>query len=208
MADTSSTGSMPHGHLRVTNQDRERVVDQVKAAYAEGRFDRIEFDDRLERAMTARTHADLSPIMSELYGMNSAPPHSHGAASPTPSTYDAFPRTATRSPFDANHSLGSKDRLGGAAAHWLALVGLPIVGPLVLLVTMSKTSPYIRHHALESLNFHLTVAVASFLLPLTGIGVVLTPLLWIAAFVLAIVGGISALAENSFRYPLTIRLLK
>ncbi|WP_344841445.1 DUF1707 domain-containing protein [Nonomuraea dietziae] len=54
--------------LRVTNQDREHVVEHVKAAYAEGRFDKYEFDERLERAMTARTHGDLMPIMTELYG--------------------------------------------------------------------------------------------------------------------------------------------
>ncbi|MFC6899197.1 hypothetical protein ACFQGX_28265 [Nonomuraea dietziae] len=29
-----------------------------------------------------------------------------------------------------------------------------------------------------------------------------------AAFVLTIVGGVSALAENDFRYPLTLRLVK
>src|SRR5690242_18035070 len=59
---------MPHPQLRVTNQDREQVVEHVKAAYAEGRLDKHEMDERLHLAMTARTHADLVPIMNDLYG--------------------------------------------------------------------------------------------------------------------------------------------
>ncbi|HUR08523.1 MAG TPA: DUF1707 domain-containing protein, partial [Nonomuraea sp.] len=66
-------GQVPPAHLRVTNQDREHVVEHVQAAYAEGRFDKIEFDDRLDRAMTARTHGDLMPIMAELYGASAVP---------------------------------------------------------------------------------------------------------------------------------------
>ena len=38
---------VPPAQLRVTHQDREHVVEHVKAAYAEGRFDKLEFDDRL-----------------------------------------------------------------------------------------------------------------------------------------------------------------
>ncbi|MFI6816549.1 DUF1707 and DUF4870 domain-containing protein [Nonomuraea sp. NPDC050328] len=200
MAGTPSmTGPVPREHLRVTNQDRENVVDHVKAAYAEGRFDKFEFDERLERAMTARTHADLMPIMSELYGTQAgtrAPLRPVPAARPAPApvTFDRAPE--------------SNERLGAAAAHGLAVVGLPIVGPLLLLLTAGKTSPYIRHHALESLNFHLTVIGATFLLPFTVVGVILIPVIWVAAFVLAIAGSISALSEGPFRYPMTLRLVK
>ncbi|MFI6291778.1 DUF1707 and DUF4870 domain-containing protein [Nonomuraea sp. NPDC050790] len=186
-------GQVPQAQLRVTNQDREHVVEHVKAAYAEGRFDKLEFDDRLERAMTARTHGDLMPIMTELYGsrpaanlrqtMAPAPPRHHG-------------------PTESN------ERLGASAAHLLALIGLPIIGPLILLLTGGKTSPYIRRHALESLNFHLTVTGATFLLPFTIVGVILLPVIWIAAIVLSIAGGVAALSENEFRYPLTVRLVK
>ncbi|MFE3455682.1 DUF1707 and DUF4870 domain-containing protein [Nonomuraea sp. NPDC059194] len=184
--------------LRVTNQDREHVVEHVKAAYAEGRFDKYEFDERLGRAMTARTHGDLMPIMTELYGPQH---HWHSIAAP--------PKAAAR-PAPKPHGLpaDSNERVGGAAAHLLALLGLVIVGPLILLLTGGKTSPYIRHHAIEALNFHLTVLGATVLLPFTIVGIVLVPVIWVAAFVLAIVGGVAALAENDFRYPLTVRLVK
>ncbi|SDK74676.1 DUF1707 and DUF4870 domain-containing protein [Nonomuraea jiangxiensis] len=186
-------GQVPSAHLRVTNQDREHVVEHVKAAYAEGRFDKLEFDDRLERAMTARTHGDLMPIMTELYGTQVVP-------QPGPS--------AVSTPIHPERAPESNERLGAAAAHFLLLVGIPIVGPLILLLTGGKTSPYIRKQALEALNFQITVTGASVLLPFTIIGVVLLPFIWVAAVVLAIVGGISALTEGAFRYPLTIRLVK
>jgi uncharacterized Tic20 family protein len=182
---------VPPAHLRVTNQDREHVVEHVQAAYAEGRFDKLEFDDRLERAMTARTHGDLMPIMAELYGTGAVPRISPMAAPIRP---EAAPE--------------SNERLGASAAHLLTLVGFPIIGPLILLLTGGKTSPYIRRHALEALNFQLTVVGATFLLPFTVIGVVLIPVIWVAAVVLSIAGGISALSENPFRYPMTVRLVK
>ncbi|MGA4995776.1 DUF4870 domain-containing protein [Nonomuraea bangladeshensis] len=191
---TPGPGQVPPAHLRVTNQDREHVVEHVKAAYAEGRFDKLEFDDRLERAMTARTHGDLMPIMTELYGTQAVP---RLAPRPAPA-YSTRPAGAVE----------SNERLGAAAGHLLLALGFPIVGPLILLLAAGKTSPYIRRHAVESLNFGLTVVGASILLPFTIIGVVLLPVIWVGAFVLSIVAGVNALTEGNYRYPLTVRLVK
>ncbi|WP_327090625.1 DUF1707 and DUF4870 domain-containing protein [Nonomuraea sp. NBC_01738] len=188
-------GQVPHDQLRVTTQDREHVVDHVKAAYAEGRFDKFEFDDRLERAMTARTHGDLMPIMTELYGSR-----------PAAHLHEIRPVSSPPRPFEKAPE--SNERLGAAASHLLSLIGFPIIGPLILLLTAGKTSPYVRRHATESLNFHLTVLGATFLLPFTVVGIVLLPVIWVGAMILAIVGGVAALAENDFRYPLTLRLVK
>ncbi|WP_169950770.1 DUF1707 and DUF4870 domain-containing protein [Microbispora sp. H11081] len=180
---------MPHPQLRVTNQDREHVVEHVKAAYAEGRLDKSEMDERLHLAMTARTHADLVPIMNDLYGTRPAyvprPPVHRPAAVPD-----------------------GGDRVGAAASHVFGLMGLFIIGPLLMMVTAGRTSPYIRRHAVEALNFHLTVLGATLLLPLTVVGLVLVPVIWVVGMVLSIVGGVSALAGGEFRYPLTLRLVK
>ncbi|KAB8189456.1 DUF4870 domain-containing protein [Nonomuraea phyllanthi] len=188
---TPGPGQVPPAHLRVTHQDREHVVEHVKAAYAEGRFDKLEFDDRLERAMTARTHGDLMPIMTELYGAQAVP---HLEPLPQPVRAERAPE--------------SNERLGAAVGHLLMAIGVPIIGPLILMLTGGKTSPYIRRQAVEALNFQITVVGASFILPFTVIGVVLVPIIWVAAVVLSIVAGVSALAESNFRYPLTVRLVK
>ncbi|MGW0063693.1 DUF4870 domain-containing protein [Streptosporangium sandarakinum] len=182
--------------LRVSNQDREQVVEHVKAAYAEGRLDKFEFDDRLERAMTARVHGDLMPIMYELYGSRPAVPAFH-------------PPVGGRSlPHPAARAKDGGDRVGAAAAHLLPLTGLLAIGPLIMLLAAGRTSPYIRRHAVEALNFQLTLLGATVLLAITAVGAVLIPVAWIGAVVLSVVGGVRALADDDFRYPLTMRPVK
>ncbi|MFJ2032738.1 DUF1707 and DUF4870 domain-containing protein [Streptosporangium sp. NPDC087985] len=174
------------------------MVEHVKAAYAEGRYDKFEFDDRLERAMTARVHGDLMPIMHELYGSRPAASALH-----PPMRGQVAP--GHHHPVRAE---SGGERLGAAAAHLLPLTGLLLIGPLIMMLTGGKTSPYIRRHAVEALNFQLTLLGATVLLAITVVGVVLTPVLWIGGMVLSVVGGLAALGEGDFRYPFTLRPVK
>ncbi|GAA3157859.1 hypothetical protein GCM10010466_55770 [Planomonospora alba] len=181
----------------MSDRDREQVVEHVKAAYAEGRLDKVEFDDRLERAMTARVHGDLMPIMHDLYGSR--------PAGPVP--YPHAPvRNRPVAGYGRAHTGG--DRMGAAAAHLLPLTGLLVFGPLIMLLAAGRTSPYIRAHAVEALNFQLTLLGATVALAITFVGAVLLPLLWVGAVVLSVVGGLAALGEGGFRYPLTLRMVK
>nr|WP_067185631.1 DUF1707 and DUF4870 domain-containing protein [Microtetraspora niveoalba] len=205
-ATPSWSGRTPiHPDLRVTNHDRDQVVEHVKAAYAEGRLEKFEMDERLHQAMTARTHADLIPIMDDLYGSRAA---AYVPPAPPPGRHPRAAGYAPRAGYGDAGPADGGDRVGGAAAHLLTLCGLFVVGPLIMLLTAGRTSPFIRRHAVESLNFHLTVLGATMLLPFTVIGVVLIPFLWVLGFVLAVVGGVSAVAGGDFRYPLTVRLVK
>ncbi|WP_436763870.1 DUF1707 and DUF4870 domain-containing protein [Streptosporangium sp. V21-05] len=193
-----ATGPRPgHAGLRVSNQDRERVVEHVQAAYAEGRLDEAEFDDRLERAMTARVHGDLTPIMNELYGTHPA----RLASYPPVMGQGHHVRPAGRGDTGA-------ERLGAMASHLLPLVGLPVIGPVVMMLTAGRTSSYVRAHSVEALNFQLTMLAATIVLAITFIGFVLTPLLWIGGVVLSVVGAVAAAGDGDFRYPLTLRLVK
>jgi uncharacterized protein len=181
---------MTHPGLRVGHQERDQVVEHVKAAYADGRLDKDEMDERLHLAMTARTHADLAPIMADLYG-----PRVDYAPRPPDS------RCSRDTP-------GTGDRLGGGAAHLLSLFGFFVIGPLIVLLAANRSSPYIRTHAVEALNFHLTMLGGSLLLMFTVVGVILLPFLWVMGVVLSVIGGVSALAGVRYRYPLTVRLVK
>jgi uncharacterized Tic20 family protein len=172
----------------VSDEDRDQVVEHVTTAYAEGRLDKVEFDERVDQAMSARTHADLTPIMTDLYGTHRVP-----TPQPLPPPIQASV---------------SGDRLGAGAAHMLPMLGLSFVGPLIMLMTVGRTSPYVRAHAMEALNFQLTMVIATLVLAVTLVGILLIPFLWVAAFVLSIVGGVSGLSEGRFRYPLTIRMIK
>jgi len=48
------------GHLRASDADRERVIDALKDAFAQGRLSRSELVSRAGRALAARTYAELA----------------------------------------------------------------------------------------------------------------------------------------------------
>jgi len=52
--------------IRVSDQDRDHVAQILQAAFAEGRLDDDEFDERMRAALTARTSADLEVLSADL----------------------------------------------------------------------------------------------------------------------------------------------
>ena len=52
--------------LRASRADRERVIDLLKAAFAQGRLDRNEFDARIGQALASRTYAELAAITADI----------------------------------------------------------------------------------------------------------------------------------------------
>jgi hypothetical protein len=61
---------------RASDQERDAVVQRVQDAFAEGRIDDAEFDQRTRAALTARTHADLDALLADL------PAQTAGATAP------------------------------------------------------------------------------------------------------------------------------
>jgi len=59
--------------VRASDRERDAVVQRVQQAFAEGRLDDTEFDERMRAALTARTHADLDVLLSDLPAQTSAP---------------------------------------------------------------------------------------------------------------------------------------
>jgi DUF1707 SHOCT-like domain len=54
------------GHMRAAHADRERVVEALKAAFAQGRLDTDELDDRVGRAFASRTYAELATLTADI----------------------------------------------------------------------------------------------------------------------------------------------
>ena len=52
--------------LRASDADRDRVIELLRAAVADGRIDPAEFDERLDVALTARTMDALAPLTADL----------------------------------------------------------------------------------------------------------------------------------------------
>lgn len=171
------TAPLPPSDLRVSTAEREPVVERLQQAYAEGRLDESELDLRLHLAMTARTRADLRAVLADLAPSGPAGP---APARPTPT---------------------ADQRLLAALAHALGVVSL-FVGPLIMMCTRARHSPYVRQHLTASLNFQLTLLIVTILT--LGIGAVAYAVAWIVAGVAALL----ALAGSPFRYPFTLRIVR
>jgi hypothetical protein len=52
--------------LRVGDAEREQVVDALRAHFAAGRLETMEYEDRTAAALRARTRSDLAPLLADL----------------------------------------------------------------------------------------------------------------------------------------------
>jgi hypothetical protein len=61
-------GALPggYGNMRASTADRERTVDVLKAAFAEGRLTQEECEERAGQAFGARTYAELAQLTADL----------------------------------------------------------------------------------------------------------------------------------------------
>jgi uncharacterized Tic20 family protein len=180
--DEDMTYPVPPSAMRVSDAEREPVVDRLQHAFAEGRLDKDELDLRLHLAMTATTRADLDAVLRDLDPAPVPPPAGRAAALP-----EGDPT--------------AEQRVLAALAHVLGATTL-FLGPLVLLCTRARRSPYVRAHIVTALNFQLTLlllAVVTF-----GIGAIAYAVSWIVCAVAALL----ALVGTPFRYPFTLRIVR
>lgn len=73
--------------IRIGHAERDAVTEVLRDAAAEGRIDMDELEDRLERALQARTFADLDPLVADLPVPR--PSQSMGSAAAVPATHRA-----------------------------------------------------------------------------------------------------------------------
>ena len=55
-----------YGRLRASHADREQAIDALKAAFAQGRLTRDEFDGRIGRALASPTYVDLDSLTADI----------------------------------------------------------------------------------------------------------------------------------------------
>ncbi|MEO3827777.1 DUF1707 and DUF4870 domain-containing protein [Actinomadura sp. B10D3] len=166
------------GDLRVSDAEREPVIQNLQDAYAEGRLDEDEFDMRVQLAMTAKTRRDLGAVTHDLVP----------APRKQPAAGDGEPPTG-------------EDRMLAAAAHVVAVPTL-FVGPLFLMLLSGKRSEYVRRQAAEAVNFQVTLLLLTIVT--FGIGAVAYAVAW----VLSAIAAVFAVTGNTFRYPWILRLVK
>ncbi|MFN9603972.1 MAG: DUF4870 domain-containing protein [Planctomycetota bacterium] len=106
-------------------------------------------------------------------------------------------------------SPSNEERTWGMVSHLVGLVGF--LGPLIVWLIQKDKMPFVDDQGKESLNFQITVLIATFAAGLTtciGIGFVLVPLVVIADIVFCILGAVAANRGEAYRYPVTLRLIK
>ncbi|MEU4195762.1 DUF4870 domain-containing protein [Kribbella sp. NPDC026611] len=103
--------------------------------------------------------------------------------------------------------------IGVLVAAWFAM---GFLCPLAIWLLFRSRSEFVRRHAVESLNFQISLliysAIAFVLVLITfGLGVlIIVPLIVIgavAALVVLIMATMAASSGNEYRYPLTIRMV-
>ena len=116
------------------------------------------------------------------------------------------------------------DRNWGSAAHWGSFVSswlaLAFLAPLLVLLLKGPQSPFVRRHAVESLNFQISmliylvvgtliaVPLAFFTLGLALLIIIPAALAMCALWVINVIqGSIKASQGLDYRYPLTLRFV-
>ena len=102
------------------------------------------------------------------------------------------------------------DKLWAILCHLSGFIGAPILIPLIIYLVMKDDTPFVRAHAREALNFHISLFIYSIAcIPLVFIivGVPLLIALWGVSLIFAIIAAIKAGDGRSYAYPLTIRLV-
>jgi hypothetical protein len=61
-----AAGAGGRSYLRASHTDREQVIDVLKAAFAQGRLAKDEFDLRVGRVLASRAYADLAALTTNI----------------------------------------------------------------------------------------------------------------------------------------------
>ena len=72
----------PDPNIRVSHAERTEVADRLSKHYGDRRLDEEEFNERLDRAMKAKTRGDLDGLFDDLPGDGPPPPPAGPSAPP------------------------------------------------------------------------------------------------------------------------------
>lgn len=65
-ASATGASEAPTPATRASDRDRDAVLQRVQEAFADGRLDDTEFDQRMRAALTAKTHGELDVLLTDL----------------------------------------------------------------------------------------------------------------------------------------------
>jgi uncharacterized Tic20 family protein len=107
-------------------------------------------------------------------------------------------------------ALQQDETVWALVAQLSGVVGFGVIGPLIVMLVAGDQRPFAKAAAIEALNFHLTVlfgAIVSVILVIVLIGIFLLIALMVIALVFSILAAVAVSKGETYRYPLTIRLI-
>jgi len=114
----------------------------------------------------------------------------------------------------SDQTLSTEDRNWAAGAHLsgflAAYVALGIIGPTAVYFLKGSSSPFVRAHAVEAINFNITALIGIFVggvLVVVGIGFIVLAVIAVIYLVSTILGAMAAQRGELYRYPLTFRFM-
>ncbi|WP_040160307.1 DUF1707 and DUF4870 domain-containing protein [Nigerium massiliense] len=171
----------PSPATTVTTQERQRAEGLLKDAYAQGRIDEVELDERMTLVLGSEQRTDLMRACSGVV--------------PVQAMIPPIPRPAV-----------TRGTGLASLAHFSALFTW-IIGPW-LAYQVAAPGSYARREAAKAFNFQV---VASVLAVVTGVvaslltesvGVVMV-IGWLGWFLLTVFGGVRAAGGSDWRNPVT-----
>lgn len=133
-------------------------------------------------------------------------------APPAPGQVPPPPATNLPTPTVAGFPAARQsDETMWAVLAQLSFFVLSLIGPLIIMLVAGEDRPYARAHAVEALNFHITVLIAvliSFVLIFVIIGIFTLIACLVAGAIFSILAAIKASQGEGYRYPINWRLVK
>ena len=129
----------PDLNMRVSDADRAAVADRLARHYGDGRLDKAEFDERVTRAMAAKTFGDLQGLFDDLPDLPGAPSDTtSGSASGSASDQAPGPRqTPWGQPMPT--SCGTMRRRGHSG------LGRLVLGAILIIVAANMVANFTWH---------------------------------------------------------------
>jgi hypothetical protein len=130
-------------HIRVSDADRNAVTERLATHYSDGRLDQAEFDERVSRAMTAKTRGDLDGLFDDLPDAEPTGASASGRPAGPAVPYRVHRRTSAR-PF---LSVALVIALMIAVGHTIAAIYIPWfwVAVIVVALVLVNRSSRARH---------------------------------------------------------------
>ena len=105
----------------------------------------------------------------------------------------------------------SNDKLLAILCHLSSFIGVPLLLPLIVYLVSKDDSVFVRDHAREALNFHLSLFFYTLIcvpLIMIMVGIPLLIAMGIFSFIVSIIAAVKVSDGAAYRYPLTIRLVR